>query len=109
MPFSLTKQVLRSPVKLFLLCLVLYLASRSFFVAGALMLMAIGYVRGLIRQQAKETMARAKAESDAEASRSVATPPAKQAPIATGSSGPQPQREYAKSAVILPFKTGTRN
>jgi hypothetical protein len=102
MLMSLSKQVLRSPVKLFLLCLVLFMAAQSFFVALVLGLLVVGYVKGLIRQQAKDAMAKAKAEEP------VAATPAQQAPAATRTVEPQSQREYAKSAVVIPFRSGTR-
>lgn len=106
MLMSLSKQVLRSPVKLFLLCLVLFMAAQSFFVALVLGLLVVGYVKVLIRQQAKDAMAKAKAKAKAE--EPVAATPAQQAPAATRTVEPQSQREYAKSAVVIPFRSGTR-
>lgn len=116
----LLKDVLTSPAKLLACCLVIYLATMSFFVAGFLGLLAIRWIQKTVRQMEKaaehaeaekarakqtQTAAPVPASASMDATRTAATvtdlTPASSEPTA-------PKRQYAKSAVVIPLKTGTR-
>jgi uncharacterized membrane protein len=127
----LFKDAIKSPGKLLALCLVLYLATVSFFVAGFLALLAARWIQKSMQQKAKAIEA---AEAEAEAARieaeklaaaarasQAATRAAKAtvaaAPVASvaASAANDPNAtpstaapQYAKSAVVIPFRTGTQ-
>jgi hypothetical protein len=123
----LFKDAIRSPGKLLALCLVVYLAAASFFVAGFLLLVAARWIQKSMQQKAKAIAA---AEAEAEAARIEAEKLAAAArvaqtaksavadtPVASAAgpaaNDPSASRstavpQYAKSAVVIPFKAGTQ-
>jgi Zn-dependent protease with chaperone function len=127
----LFKDAIKSPGKLLALCLVLYLATVSFFVAGFLVLLAARWIQKSMQQKARAIEA---AEAEAEAARieaeklaaaarasQAAAAAAKEtvvvAPVAsaTGPAANDPNAtrstavpQYARSAVVIPFRTGTQ-
>ena len=110
----LIKDVLKSLGKLLALCLVVYLASMSFFVC--LFLGALGarwlYKKGKAleaaeREAARELADQAREQAQPEAQKSVATASPAAADVAADAA---PKRQYAKSVVVIPLKkTGTRD
>jgi uncharacterized protein YdaU (DUF1376 family) len=122
----LLKDAIKSPGKLLALCIVMYLASLSFFVAGFLVLLAARWIHKTMKQKVK-AIETAEAEAEAEAARieaeklaaaakaaqaTKATVAAANVASATGAANdntaePMSTPRYAKSAVVLPFKTGT--
>ncbi|WGS55097.1 hypothetical protein LFL96_34670 (plasmid) [Paraburkholderia sp. D15] len=112
----LFKDAIKTPWKLLALCLVVYLAATSLIVAIFLAFLGYAWVRKAIQQQAKTLAA-----AEAEAARAESAPPVVPvAPaVATGVAAapaapadapqPAPKRQYAKSAVVIPLKTGTRD
>jgi uncharacterized membrane protein len=122
----LLKDAIKVPGKLLALCIVMYLASLSLFVAGfLLLLLAARWLHKAMQQKAKAIeaaeaeaeVARVEAERLAAASKAAeaakATVPtasvasAASAANDTTAAGPTSTRRYAKSAVVIPFKTGT--
>lgn len=123
----LFKDVLKSPGKLLALCLIVYLAAVSFFVAGFLLLVAARWIQKSMQQKAK-AIAAAEAESEAArieteklaaaaraaqtAKTAVAdTPVASAAGLAANDPSASQSTalpQYAKSAVVIPFRTGTQ-
>jgi hypothetical protein len=112
------KNAIKHPVKLLALCYVAYLASMSFFVVGLLLLLAAGWIRQKVKAAAK-----ARAEAVAETERAeaakvktvMAEPVAKVEHINVApavnditAAQPTPIRQYARSAVVIPFRSGTR-
>jgi hypothetical protein len=112
------KNAIKHPFKLLALCYVAYLASMSFFVVGLLLLLAAGWIRQKVKAAAK-----AQAEAVAETERAEATkaktvmaePVAKVEHINVApavnditAAQPTPIRQYARSAVVIPFRSGTR-
>ncbi|WP_042303612.1 hypothetical protein [Paraburkholderia kururiensis] len=105
------RDVLKSPGKLLLLCLVVYLASTS-FVVGLFLATAVGakLVQTLKRKAKALEAAEAEAErARAEAERVAAEKALKQAADTdTQPAAAAPTRQYARSAVVIPLKrTGT--
>ncbi|MCI0150931.1 hypothetical protein KNO81_34240 [Paraburkholderia sediminicola] len=121
----LLKDAIKVPGKLVALCLVMYLASLSLFAEGFLLLLAARWLHKAMQQKAKAIeaaeaeaeVARVEAEKLAAASRAAE---AARATVATASvasaasaandtiaAAPTSTRRYAKSAVVIPFKTGT--
>ena len=108
----LIKDVLKSPGKVLALCLIVYLASMSFFVC--LFLGALGArwlhkkakaLEAAEREAAREAAdkAREKAQPEAQKDAPVVPPASTVATVQTA-----PTRQYAKSAVVIPLKrTGT--
>ncbi|MBB4518260.1 hypothetical protein GGD68_007066 [Paraburkholderia fungorum] len=115
------KDAIKSPAKTLALCFIAYFATISFVVFGLLVLLAIHWVVKEMKKKGKAILA---TEADAEAARveteklaartaAEAKPDAKPAATTTAAANdsnakPTPRKQYAKSAVILPFKTGTR-
>jgi len=113
------KDAVKSPPKVLALCFIAYFATISFVVSGFLVLLAIHWV---VKEMTKKGKAILAAEADAEAARieseklaarAAAAVKAEVAPAATAAANdssvkPAPMKQYAKSAVVLPFKTGTR-
>ncbi|MDQ7980359.1 hypothetical protein QYH69_24275 [Paraburkholderia sp. SARCC-3016] len=104
----LLRNATTSPGKVLAVCLVLYLASMSFFVGIFVAVLAVRFFIQTMKKKAKELEA-----ADAEAARSeAARPVVPAAPVAAAmpeeSVSPAPVRQYAKSAVVIPFRTGTR-
>ena|SRR5258708_27056957 len=121
----LFKDAIKAPGKLLALCFVMYLASVSFFVAGFLVLLTARWLHKTMQQKAKAIEA-AEAEAQAacvEAEKLAAAAKAAQAAKATPvtasvasstsaandttATQPASTPRYAKSAVVIPFKTGT--
>jgi len=107
---------IKHPFKLLALCYVAYLASMSFFVVGLLLLLAAGWIRQKVKAAAK-----AQAEAVAETERAEATKTVMAEPVAKvehinvapavndiTAAQPTPIRQYARSAVVIPFRSGTR-
>jgi hypothetical protein len=112
------KDAIKSPGKVLALCFIAYFATISFVVAAFLVVLATHWVLNEMKKKGKAILA---AEADAEAARieteKLATRAAEAkaeaaspAPAAANDSNakPAPMKQYAKSAVVLPFKTGTR-
>ncbi|MGF6812747.1 flagellar biosynthesis component FlhA [Paraburkholderia sp. Clong3] len=116
---------LKAPGKLVALCLVAYLATISFVVSGLLMLLAARWVYTAMMKKAK-AIETAEAEAEAEAARieteklaaaarAADAAKARTAAVAHATAAandpaakPAPMKHYAKSAVVVPFKTGTQ-
>jgi hypothetical protein len=119
----LFKDAIKTPGKLLALCFVVYLATISFVVDMFVMLLAARWVYVTMMKKAKAIEA---AEAEAEAARieteklaaaakaadaaKARTAAVAQATAAAndGAAVPAPKKQYAKSAVVLPFKTGTQ-
>jgi hypothetical protein len=104
----LLRNAIRSPGKLLAICMVVYLAATSFFVAFFVAVLAVRFFIQTMKKKAKELEA-----ADAEAARSEAARPVVPAAPVTAATpeesvSPAPVRQYAKSAVVIPFRTGTR-
>jgi hypothetical protein len=113
------KDAIKSPAKVLALCFIVYFATISFAVSAFLFLFAAHWVVKEMKKKGKAILA---AEADAEAARVEAEKLAARAavdvkgevaPVATPAANdsmakPAPMKQYAKSAVVLPFKTGTR-
>ena len=123
----LFKDAIKTPGKLLALCFVVYLGTISFVVAMFVMLLAARWVYVTMMKKAKAIeAAEAEAEAEAEAARieteklaaaakaadaaKARTAAVAQATAAAndGAAVPAPKKQYAKSAVVLPFKTGTQ-
>lgn len=113
------KDAVKSPWKLLGICLVLYIASMSMFVAGAIGLMVLGHFRNEHRRKLKaihaaeiEAQAEADAQAKADAQAAVRAKSTKRQAAANDATQPsaptQTEKQYAKSAVVVPFKTGSR-
>lgn len=114
----LIKNAIRHPGKLLALCFVAYLATMSFVVSGLLFLLVVGWIPQKVKAAAK-----AQAEAHAEARRAEAANakvvvPEPVAKVQTVNVAPAtndaaaaplaPHRQYARSAVVIPFRSGTR-
>lgn len=112
----LFKDVITSPWKLLAMCLVVYLATLSLIVFIFVLFVAGHWIRKTIQQKTKALEA-----AEAEAKRAQAAPPVvpvapvvatvapAQPAVAPAAAQPAPKRQYAKSAVVIPFRTGTRD
>lgn len=115
----LFKHLFRSPGKLLALCLVVYLAAQSFFVGVFLAIVAARWVHKHLVLKAKaleaaeadaarELADKAREQAQAAAAQKSAGAATPAAEVATAAS--PVQRQYAKSAVVIPMKkTGTRD
>ncbi|MGF6735591.1 hypothetical protein OKW50_007764 [Paraburkholderia youngii] len=113
------KDSIKSPGKVLALCFIAYFATISFVVSGFLVLLAAHWV---VKEMKKKGKALLQAEADAEAARieteklaaraagETKVPVASAATAAANDSNlkPTPMKQYAKSAVVVPFKNGTR-
>lgn len=113
----LFKDAIKSPGKLLALCMVVYLATMSFFVAGFVFLLAARWLQKTMQKKAKALEAAEAEAAKAEALKAQAAQPVAAATVTatataaandTVAAPPAPKRQYAKSAVVIPFKTGTR-
>ena len=119
----LFKDAIKSPAKVLALCFIAYFATISFVVTVFLVLLAAHWVVKEMKKKGKAILAaEAEAEAEAEAARieteklaarAAAEAKAEVASAATAAANdsnakPAPMKQYAKSAVVLPFKTGTR-
>jgi hypothetical protein len=115
----LFKDAIKSPAKVLALCFIAYFATISFVVTVFLVLLAAHWVVKEMKKKGKAIFA-AEAEAEAArieteklAARAAAEAKAEVASAATAAANdsnakPAPMKQYAKSAVVLPFKTGTR-
>ncbi|WP_324148439.1 hypothetical protein [Paraburkholderia sp.] len=115
----LFKDAIKSPRKVLAMCFIVYFATISFVVSTFLVLLAVHWVVKEMKKKGKAILA---AEADAEAARieteklaaraaaDAKAEVASAASVAANDSNakPAPMKQYAKSAVVLPFKTGTR-
>ncbi|AUT75443.1 hypothetical protein C2L64_44445 [Paraburkholderia hospita] len=115
----LFKDAIKSPAKVLALCFIAYFATISFVVSTFLFLLAAHWVVKEMKKKAKAIHA---AEAEAEAARieteklaaraSANAKPEVASPATAAANDsnvkPAPAKQYAKSAVVLPFKTGTR-
>jgi len=113
----LFRNAITSPGKLVALCFVVYFATISFVVAGFLLLLSARWVMVEMKKKAKAIEAAeadaARAEAQKLASRQMAASGSVEnvtAPAAANDSvaASAPAKQYAKSAVVIPFKTGTQ-
>lgn len=112
----LFKDAIRTPWKLLALCLVVYLATLSLVVFIFVAFLGGHWIRKTIQKKTRALDA-----AEAEAKRAEAAPPVVPAApvvatvtpanpaVAPGAAQPAPKRQYAKSAVVIPFRTGTRS
>jgi hypothetical protein len=105
MPKQLVYMAVKSPAKLVAVCFALWFAAHSFFAAIFVFLVCAAWVKKSISAALK---------SDANANEVKEAPAASPAaPVSTAEIQTQPatpiKRQYAKSAVVVPFKTGTDN
>jgi hypothetical protein len=103
----LLKNAIRSPFKLFAACMVVYLAATSFFVGLFVAVLFARFVMQTMKKKAKELESAAADAARAEAVKPVV--PASPAQVASPEDAvaSAPVRQYAKSAVVIPFRTGT--
>ncbi|MGU7775636.1 hypothetical protein ACV229_36475 [Burkholderia sp. MR1-5-21] len=108
----LFKNAIKSPFKLFALCMVVYLATMSMFVAGFIVLLAGSWLRTEIAKQRK-AMEEADAAERAEAAEAAKLAKQRVAQATAAAANDDvahptpPNQRYAKSAVVLPLKTGS--
>lgn len=103
---------LKSPGRLLALCVVIYIASHSFFVGLFVVGLVIAAIRSEIRKKVKAAEAQQAEAKQAEAEQlrsDLAKAQSEKTEIPAEPVKPAPAREYAKSAVVIPFRTGTRN
>lgn len=108
----LLANALRSPGRLLALCVVIYIASISFFVGLFVVVLVIAAVRSEIKKKLKAAEAQATETKQAEAEQlrsDFAKAQSEKTEVPAEPGKPAPVREYAKSAVVIPFRTGTRN
>ena len=102
MPKQFVMRATRSPASFLAVCFALWLAAHSFFAAMFVSFVALMWAKKAIRDASK-----AEDEAgDAKAATVAATAQPKAEPTPAASVTPI-KRQYAKSAVIVPFKTGT--
>jgi hypothetical protein len=104
----LLKDAIRSPFKLLAACIVAYLAATSFFVALFIAVLAVRFFTQTMKKKTKDLEAAAADAARAEASKLVRPASPAVTVAAEETVAPTPARQYAKSAVVIPFKTGTR-
>jgi len=103
MPKQLVYMATKSPLVLLAVCFALWFAAHSFLAGVFVVFVGAAWVKKSISTALK---------SDANANESKDTPATgAAAPIAAAEAQAQPatpiKRQYAKSAVVVPFKTGT--
>jgi hypothetical protein len=111
----LFRNAITSPGKLVALCFVVYFATISFAVAAFLLLLSARWVMVEMKKKAKaiEAAEAARAEAQKLASRQMAASGSVENVTASAAANdrvaaPAPAKQYAKSAVVIPFKTGTQ-
>ncbi|MGQ7932225.1 hypothetical protein [Paraburkholderia sp. D1E] len=110
----LLKDATKTPWKLLALCLVVYLATLSLVVFIFVAFLAGHWLRKTIQQKTKALEAAEAKRAEAAtpvvpAAPAVATVTPANPAVAPAAAQPAPKRQYAKSAVVIPFRTGTRN
>ncbi|MFC0403148.1 hypothetical protein [Paraburkholderia rhizosphaerae] len=103
----LLKDAIKSPFRLLALCMAVYLAATSFFVGLFVAVLAVRFVVKFMKEKAKAIATEAADAARAEAA--IPVMPVSPAVTATPEAAvePTPAPQYAKSAVIIPFRTGT--
>ncbi|MBN3754298.1 hypothetical protein G3N95_15200 [Paraburkholderia sp. Tr-20389] len=102
MPNQFVAKATRTPLSFLLVCIGLYFAAHSFFAA-----LFVGYLVFMWIKKSIRDAHRADVEaSDAKAPSAAATPQAKPDENVTATVTPI-KRQYAKSPVVAPLKTGT--
>ncbi|CAE6962306.1 hypothetical protein R70199_07412 [Paraburkholderia domus] len=102
MPNQFVNRATRSPLSFLMVCIGLYFAAHSFFAS-----LLVGYIVFMWIKKSIRDAQRADAEaSDAKAAPAAATPQPKVDESATATVTPI-KRQYAKSPVVAPLKTGT--
>ncbi|HHX4058055.1 TPA: hypothetical protein ACU967_006915 [Burkholderia contaminans] len=104
----LFKSAFKSPFKLLALCLVLYIATTSFFVAGIVMLAVAHWAKTEFDKRRRAAQAPEVAERPAGSDAAQQLHRAAKVPAANDATESTPKRQYAKSAVVIPIKTGTK-
>jgi hypothetical protein len=100
---SSVKSIIKSPIQLAAVCYMVYLASSSFFVMVLLLIGGAAYAKKILRDAVRGTKddvkepAAHESEDELQASAVV---PVEPTPI---------RKKYAKSAVVIDIKTGTRD
>ncbi len=91
----------KSPFKLFAICMVLYMAAHSFFVAIFLLVGTVVWIKKSVNAKANPdaSASNLKAVAASQPQPHVAAVPQKEEPTPI-------KRRYAKSAVVVPLKTG---
>lgn len=102
MPNQPVSKATRSPLSFLLVCIGLYFAAHSFFAALFVGYMVFVWIRKSIREAHRADVE----TGDAKASPAAATPQAKPDENVTATVTPI-KRQYAKSPVVAPLKTGT--
>jgi len=102
----LVTKAFSSPFALLAVCFALYLAAHSFFVGIFVAVVAFAWIKKsvLTKQTSEDAPKEAKAGVVAEVSMQPKAAVEPQTPTATPI-----RRQYAKSAVVMPLKTGTDN
>ncbi|HXI88906.1 MAG TPA: hypothetical protein VNO24_02720 [Blastocatellia bacterium] len=101
MPKQFLMKATRSPTSFLAVCFALWLAAHSFFAALFVGFLAIKWIRSAIRdalKDEKETSDTTPATPTTAKPQAEAVPTAAVTPI---------KRQYAKSPVVVPLKTGT--
>ncbi|MCA8205234.1 hypothetical protein LGM71_29780 [Burkholderia sp. AU33545] len=104
----LFKGAFRSPFKLLALCLVVYVATTSFFVAGIVMLAVAHWAKAEFDKRCRAAQTPETAERPAASDAAQQLHRAAKVPAANDAAESTPKRQYAKSAVVIPIKTGTK-
>ena len=95
--------IIKSPVQIAAVCFVVYLASSAFFVMVLLLIGGVAYLKKYLRNVVRGTQDDAKERATHEAEVELSAP-------ATAPVEPTPiRKKYAKSAVVIDIKTGTRD
>ncbi|MCC8397264.1 hypothetical protein LJ656_32335 [Paraburkholderia sp. MMS20-SJTR3] len=101
MPKQFLMKATRSPMSFLAVCFALWLAAHSFFAALFVGFLAIPWIRTAIRDALKDE----RETSDTTPASSTTAKPQAEA-VATAAVTPI-KRQYAKSPVVVPLKTGT--
>jgi hypothetical protein len=113
----LFQDAIKSPRKVLALCFIAYFATISFVVSTFLVLLAAHWVVKEMKKKSKAILAAeaeaARIETEKLAARAAADAKVEVASAASAAANdsnvkPATMKQYAKSAVVLPFKTGTR-
>jgi len=100
MPKQLVESAIKSPFKLMALCFALWFAAHSFFAA-----LFVGFVA--LRIVKKSLKAASGVEPEAHEAKAPPAPVTAQAVQSVAQPVTPIKRQYAKSAVVVPLKTGT--
>jgi hypothetical protein len=105
MPMQFVYKAAQSPFKLLAVCFSLWLATHSFFAGLFMFAVVVFSIKKLVK-------ARLSTENQTD-DRKAAAPAVPIAPVKVAEEAAQPvtpiKRQYAKSAVVVPLKTGTDN